>query len=166
MYRGIGDAPAYALVRDHFRLLHDVIAEHRGAIVKTIGDAVMAVFSYITDALRAVYKMHLELARIGNAPNRTPLALKSGLHIGPCLAVNANERLDYFGTTVNLAARLVDCCSGGDLTVSDEFYSRPETQRFAVENALTGNAAEMQFRGFETPTKVWRIDILASRKTS
>jgi hypothetical protein len=53
MYRGIGDAPAYALVRDHFRLLHDVIAEHRGGIVKTIGDAVMAVFSDTTDALRA-----------------------------------------------------------------------------------------------------------------
>src|SRR5215212_6331625 len=100
MYRGIGDAPAYALVRDHFRLLHDVIAEHHGGIVKTIGDAVMAVFSDTTDALRSVRKMHLELARIGAAPDRTPLILKSGLHAGPCLAVNANERLDYFGTTV------------------------------------------------------------------
>ena len=160
MYRGIGDAPAYALVRDHFRLLHDIIAEHRGGIVKTIGDAVMAVFSNATDALHAVYKMHVELARIGSAPNQTRLTLKSGLHIGPCLAVNANERLDYFGTTVNLAARLVDCCSGGDLAVSDEFYSRAETQRFVAENRLTGEATEMRFRGFEVPTKVWKIDLL------
>jgi class 3 adenylate cyclase len=160
MYRGIGDAPAYAVVRDHFQLLHEVIGEHHGGIVKTIGDAVMAVFSSTTDALQAVRKMHVELAKVGSEPNQTPLTLKSSLHAGPCLAVNANERLDYFGTTVNLAARLVDCCQGGDLAVSDDFYSRPETQGFLAENGLSGATTEIHFRGFETPTKVWKIAVL------
>src|SRR4029079_3179976 len=136
------------------------VRENRGAIVKTIGDAVMAVFSEARGALSAVEQMHREIRSLTAPPKQPALKLKSSLHLGPCLAVNANERLDYFGTTVNLAARLVDCCSGGDLAVSDDFYSRPETQRFLAENVLHGDAAEMRFRGFELSTKVWKIDVL------
>jgi class 3 adenylate cyclase len=61
---------------------------------------------------------------------------------------------------VNLAARLVDCCQGGDLAVSDDFYSRPETERFLTEHGLKGDVTEIRFRGFETPTKVWKIEVL------
>jgi adenylate cyclase len=157
MYCGIGDAPAYALVRDHFHLLRDAIQEHRGGIVKTIGDAVMAVFSNAGDALRAVLKMHAAMRQVLAPPGQPALLLKSSLHLGPCLAVNANDRLDYFGTTVNLAARLVGCCEGGDLAVSDEFFRRPETQSFFQENQLPAVPLEMQFRGFDSPAKVWRI---------
>ena len=163
MYCGIGDASAYALVRDHFRLLHDIIAEHHGSIVKTIGDAVMGSFSDPSEALGAVRKMHLELSRSRSSSTERPqLKLKSSLHIGPCLAVNANDRLDYFGTTVNLAARLVDCCQGGDLTLSDEFYHRPETQHFVRSHDLSAEPAEFRFRGFDLPSRVWRIRILDS----
>ena len=102
--------------------------------------------------------MHLELARL---PNADPvLLLKSSLHIGPCLAVNANDRLDYFGTTVNLAARLVSCCRGGDLTISDDFFRRTEVQAFLQDQGLRAESSEMRFRGFDSPAKVWRIDLL------
>ena len=37
---------------------------------------------------------------------RCDIAIKLGLHKGPCIAVTLNERLDYFGGTVNMAARL------------------------------------------------------------
>jgi len=168
IYCGIGDASAYALVRDHFRLLHDIIAEHHGSIVKTIGDAVMGCFSNPGEALGAVRKMHLELSR-GNSssavPDRPQLKLKSSLHIGSCLAVNANDRLDYFGTTVNLAARLVDCCQGGDLTLSDEFYRRPEARDFIHSHNFSAEPAELQLRRFAVPARVWRIGIVDSRNS-
>jgi adenylate cyclase len=157
MYCGIGDAPAYALVREHFGILRDTIAAHHGSIVKTIGDAVMAVFTRVTEALEAVRQMHESLAARGPG---LPLQLKSGMHLGPCLAVNANDRLDYFGTTINLAARLVDRSSGGDLVVSDEFFQRPETQKYL---AIIGHAAEsssVQFRGFTDAVKVWKIPMI------
>jgi adenylate cyclase len=159
MYCGIGDAPAYALVRDHFATLRGAIAEHHGAIVKTIGDAVMACFSNAGEALTAVRRMHLDLKETLNTPGRPVLRLKSSLHIGPCLAVNANDRLDYFGTTVNLAARLVDCCEGGDLTISDDFFMRSETKEFLREYGFSAVSMETRFRGFDSPTKVWRISI-------
>ena len=160
MYNGIGDAPAYALVRDHFRILCDAIGQHHGAVVKTIGDAVMAVFSQVEDALRAVELMHQQLARAKLGPEQGALlVLKSGLHLGPCLAVNANEKLDYFGTTINFAARLVDLSQGGDLMLSGELYHRPETVKFLAERGWVMEPLEVTFRGFKTPHQVWRMTL-------
>ncbi len=161
MYCGIGDTSAYVLVRDHFMVLYEAIRNNHGGIVKTIGDAVMAVFSRVDEALLAVRQMHEGLSRsrpkISNAP---PLLLKSALHLGPCLAVNANDKLDYFGTAVNLAARLVDRSQGGDLVVSDEFYQRVETQEFLRSSSRMAEVSEVTFRGFNEPQKVWRVPIL------
>ena len=85
------------------------------------------------------------------------LILKSSLHVGPCLAVNANDKLDFFGTTINLAARLVDCCQGDDLTISDELCQRPETAKFLKSLRKPATPSEVRFRGFDQPLKVWRI---------
>jgi class 3 adenylate cyclase len=157
MYCGIGDAPAYALVREHFGILQEAIAANHGSIVKTIGDAVMAVFTRIPEALAAVQQMHEGLAARGES---LPLQLKSALHLGSCLAVNANDRLDYFGTTINLAARLVDRSTGGDLAVSDEFFGRPDTQNFLRARGVGAEASSVQFRGFTEAVKVWKIPIV------
>jgi len=89
-----------------------------------------------------------------------PLILKASLHVGPCLAVNANDKLDYFGTTVNLAARIVECCDGGDLAVSDEFFQRPETTRFLQAREPAPQLAEIQHRGFDALHRVWKIRML------
>ncbi len=156
MYHGLGDAPAYARVRDHFTILSGVVAAHRGTVVKTIGDAVMATFSRVDEALAAVREMHRAL---GATHDRgvEPLVLKSSLHVGPCLAVNANERLDFFGTTINLAARMVGCCEGGDLAVSDELFRRPEMAAFLPACPAPPEPSEVRFRGFEEPHLVWRL---------
>src|SRR4030095_4792553 len=88
------------------------------------------------------------------------LSLKSSLHLGPCLAVNANDKLDFFGTTINLAARMVTCCKGGDLTLSDELYQRSETANFLCALGKSALSSEVTFRGFEKPHKVWRVPIV------
>ena len=159
MYSSIGDAPAYALVRDHFKILHDVVAAQHGSVVKTIGDAIMAVFSNLPEALAATREMHEQLSRV-NPKENARLQLKSGLHSGSCLAVNANDKLDFFGSTINLAARLVGHCSGDDLVLTDEIYQRAETQKFLGEIGQTGISGEEKFTGFPNPVKVWRIPVL------
>ena len=156
MYHGLGDAPAYALVRDHFSVLADATRTHRGTVVKTIGDAVMATFSRVDEALAAARRMHAEIPAMRTADG-VPLTLKSSLHVGPCLAVNANDRLDFFGTTINLAARMVECSRGGDLVVSDELFQRPEMRAFLEAAPASPEPLEVRFRGFDAPHRVWRI---------
>jgi len=159
LYHAMGDARAYTLVRNHFEVLTKVIASQHGAVVKTIGDAVMATFSRVDDALEAV-RQAFEQLPAANPGLAAPLVLKSSLHVGPCLAVNANDKLDFFGTTVNLAARMVECCDGGDLAVSDELFQRPETARFLQGREPTPKLAEMRYRGFDAPHRVWKIRFL------
>jgi class 3 adenylate cyclase len=159
MYHDLGDPRAYALVRNHFSVLVEAVRAHHGTVVKTIGDAVMAAFYRVDEALAAVRQMHQKLPAANPNP-AAPLVLKSSLHIGPCLVVNANEKLDLFGTTINLAARLVDCCHGGDLTVSDDLFHRPETAVFVRTLATPPEKAEVKFRGFDAPHQVWRLQVL------
>src|SRR6202035_2460272 len=94
------------LVREHFHVLYDVVRAEAGAVVKTIGDAVMATFTTPDRALAAALRMRQEMARINAERRNEDLLLKIGIHEGPCLAVTLNNSQDYFGHTVNVAARV------------------------------------------------------------
>jgi class 3 adenylate cyclase len=158
LYREIGDATAFGRVMNHFDVLKQAIAEHDGALVKTIGDAVMAVFRRPANALRAMMDAQQRLA---NPPDgMLPLTLKAGMHAGPCIAVTLNDRLDYFGSTVNLAARLEGQSTGDDVVVSSAVYSDPEVRELLGEsgNALAGTRFEIPLKGFdEERFELWRI---------
>ncbi len=106
LYERVGDLAAYDLVRDHFRALNEAVGAEGGAVVKTIGDAVMATFPSPERGLRAALRMREAIADLNAARGAEDLLVKIGLHEGPCLAVTLNERLDYFGQTVNVAARV------------------------------------------------------------
>jgi class 3 adenylate cyclase len=151
LYRQIGDAPAFGRVMSHFDVLRTAIANEEGAIVKTMGDSVMAAFRHPAAALRAV------LAAQRAIPE--PLQIKAGIHHGPCIAVTLNERLDYFGTTVNLAARLVHLASGGDVIISEAVANDPEVAAWLRQqaNALHVEAFEAPLKGFETPFVLRRL---------
>ena len=64
LYERVGDLVAYDLVRQHFHVLHEIVAAEAGAVVKTIGDAVMATFSTPDRALAAALRMREEMTRI------------------------------------------------------------------------------------------------------
>jgi adenylate cyclase len=158
MYHDLGDAAAYARVRDHFGVVIAAIQARHGGVVKTIGDAVMAVFSRAEDGFAAADAMFKGIDTANRAgPDRLQLVLKAGLHAGPCLAVNANDRLDYFGTTINLAARLVDCSRGGELAVSDDVFARASVRGWLGGRLLTAEPGQIVPRGFTGPVMFWRI---------
>src|SRR5262245_47048179 len=85
LYREIGDATAFGRVMNHFDVLKKTINDHEGAIVKTIGDAVMAVFRSPAAALLAMVEAQQLLSSPGDGS--MPLTLKAGIHSGPCIAV-------------------------------------------------------------------------------
>jgi class 3 adenylate cyclase len=158
MYHDLGDARAYAQVRNHFSVLNDAIRKNHGGMVKTIGDAVMAAFSNPGDAFAAAAAMFAGITEANRqSPERQQLVLKAGLHVGPCLAVNANDRLDYFGTAVNLAARLADYSRGGELTVSDEIYLRAEVRQRFDKQLSAAQPNQFVPRGFSQPVSIWLV---------
>jgi len=122
LYDRLGDAAAYRLVRAHFELLEGIIEARGGAVVKTIGDAVMAAFPDGEAALAAAVDCQRGwpgfLEGLGHRPRETRLRI--GVHAGPCYAVEANGVLDYFGQTVNTAARVEASASGGEIAITEE----------------------------------------------
>lgn len=106
LYERVGDLVAFDLVREHFQALHEIVALEGGAVVKTIGDAVMATFATPDRALAAALRMRQAMQALNDTRGREDLSLKIGIHEGPCLAVSLNERQDYFGQTVNIASRV------------------------------------------------------------
>lgn len=158
MYREIGDAPAFGLVMNHFDILRAAIDAEQGAIVKTIGDAVMAVFRRPIAALRAIQKAQEQLA---NPPEGIrPLQLKAAAHTGHSIAVTLNERLDYFGTTINIASRLEKFARANEIVISDHLYHDPEVQEF-LQNAtdkLDIESFDEMLKGFDNENfHLWRI---------
>jgi len=137
-------------------VLKKVIADEDGALVKTIGDAVMAIFRQPVNALKAMLAAQEMLA----APQGdiAPLTLKAGIHEGPCIAVTLNERLDYFGSTVNMAARLESLSTGEDVVISHAIYDDAEVREFIRTQKLQASAFEITLKGFdEERFALWRV---------
>ncbi len=156
LYGRVGDIPAFNLVRDHFAYLTEKIRDNNGAIVKTIGDAVMASFADPADGLRAALAVQRGVAGFNADHGAGGVVIKIGLHAGPCVAVRLNERLDYFGATVNMAARLEGQSQGGDIVLSKDFAADPEVA--ALLAPLKPATARARLRGIDTPVAFLRID--------
>ena len=157
LYRKIGDAPAFGRVREHFDILEKSIAFEGGSIVKTMGDSVMATFRHPIHALRAVWNAQTEIAERGEPM----LWLKVGMHKGPCIVVNLNDRLDYFGSTVNIAARLPAFSQGGELVLTEEINDDPEIRQFLAENIKPGSLSPFtgNVKGFDEPFTMWKLRV-------
>jgi class 3 adenylate cyclase len=158
MYREIGDATAFGRVMNHFDVLKQVITDEDGALVKTIGDAVMAVFRSPAGAVRAM--LHVQQRLASPPAGMQPLRLKAGLHTGPCIAVTLNDRLDYFGSTVNMAARLEGQSTGDDVVISSAVYSDPQVRDLLgdPDEGFSATRFEMPLKGFdEEQFELWRI---------
>ncbi len=127
-----------------------------GSIIKTMGDSIMAAFIHPASALKAITSAQKTLNARGQG-----MWLKIGIHHGPCIAVNLNERLDYFGSTVNLAARLPHFSNGGEVIFSQSVRDDPETNQFLEKNTSPDSVTRFQaeIKGYEEMFPLWRMKI-------
>jgi class 3 adenylate cyclase len=152
LYERVGDLVAFDLVREHFRTLNEIVATEGGAVVKTIGDAVMATFLTPDHAVAAALRMREAMRTLNDTHGREDLLLKIGIHEGPCLAVNLNERQDYFGQTVNIASRVQGLAQTRSILATAAVINNPKSAEvlsndgqklLAQSHPLRGVAAEM-----------------------
>ena len=152
LYDRVGDLVAYDLVRAHFRVLNEIVAAEAGAVVKTIGDAVMATFPTPERALAAALRMRASVRGI-----KDDLIIKIGLHEGPCLAVTLNDRLDYFGQTVNIAARVQGLADSQAILATKPVIENPRVCKLLEESKLAPEAKQAALRGVADKMTIYQI---------
>lgn len=155
LYERLGDLNAYALVREHFALLEAAAHQHAGSIVKTIGDAVMAAFSRPADCVAAALYILQIIGRFNREHGQPAIILKMGAHCGPSIAVTLNQNLDYFGQTVNIAARVQSFADAGEICVTEALYTAPGVRELVTR--LDVEEFDAPLRGIEGSARVYRI---------
>ncbi len=157
LYERVGDLVAYDLVRQHFHILYEVVAAEAGAVVKTIGDAVMATFQSPDRALAAALRMREEMTRINAERHNEDLLLKIGIHEGPCLAVTLNNSQDYFGQTVNMAARVQGLASSRAIFVTKSVVEDEKAAQILETSGLHPMMQRAALRGIADEPTVYEI---------
>lgn len=157
LYERVGDLAAFDLVRAHFHALLEIIASEKGAVVKTIGDAVMATFIRPEHALQAGLRMRSAMKELNRKRGTDDLIVKIGLHEGPCLAVMLNERQDYFGQTVNVAARVQNLSTNQEIHLTQPVIGAPEVAAIIAREAIRPIRKEAALRGIADKMVVYEI---------
>lgn len=156
LYDREGDLAAYRLVQDHFAALKQVVRSHSGAVIKTMGDAVMAAFPNGQDGTAAAIAMMAAMRDLDGGRHSNDVGLKVGLHAGPALAINAGQSLDYFGQTVNIAARVQGLADAGEICLTSALNENDEVPALLSQSGYSGRSEFAQLKGVSTEEQIFR----------
>ena len=157
LYDRVGDLAAFDLVRSHFTELLSAVSAEGGAVVKTIGDAVMATFPSSDRAMRAAIRMREAMRRINAARGSEDLALNIGLHEGPCLAVMLDDRQDYFGLSVNVASRVQGLADPTAILATRTIVGGPKVAGLIDQAGYAATSKTLSLRGVSEAFEIYEI---------
>src|SRR6195952_3848710 len=157
LYERVGDLAAFDLVRAHFHALLEIISSEKGAVVKTIGDAVMATFNRPEQALSAGLRIRGAMDKLNVERGTNDLLVKIGIHEGACLAVMLNERQDYFGQTVNIAARVQGQATSQAINAPHRVVNSPAVMELLRKAGLTPTEKSVELRGIADKVVIYEI---------
>jgi class 3 adenylate cyclase len=157
LYERVGDLVAFDLVRAHFQVLNEIVAAEAGAVVKTIGDAVMATFPTPDRAVAAALRMRDAMRRFNEQRGHQDLLLKIGIHEGSCLAVTLNDRQDYFGQTVNIASRVQGLAVSRSIYATGAVVEDPLAARLLDAAGLEPMPQRRSLKGISDDLTIYEI---------
>jgi class 3 adenylate cyclase len=159
LFERVGDADACEIVREHFEFLKSIVFDHNGMVVKTTGDGVLAAFRSWVNAVRSALAVQTNIANFnrthaaGDADRR--VGIKLGVHAGCSVKLELQNGFDYFGSTVNLAARLRSESRHGDVVLSDVVAEHPGVRLLLA--ARPTREESLPLRGFDRPIRLVRV---------
>ncbi len=159
LYDREGDLAAYRLVQDHFAALKQVVQNHSGAVIKTMGDAVMAAFPSGNDGTAAAIAMMAAMQDLAGSRRHDDVGLKVGLHAGPALAINAGQTLDYFGQTVNIAARVQGLADAGEICLTRALNDNHDVPALLAQSGFHGRPELARLKGVSAQEQIFRYRI-------
>lgn len=164
LYQDLGDVEAIGLIQQHFDILRTGVENNYGSVIKTIGDAVMAVFYKPKDALAAADEI-IQQMKAFNQQNSSDLIIKLGLHSGSAFAITYDQKIDYFGTTINFCSRLEKLTGNADLVVTDHFRNLNEVDEYITKTKAKSEPFAEPIKGiYKEPTKLHRIQFSRNHK--
>ena len=156
MYERVGDLVAFDLVSAHFQVLHEIVADEgrrreddRRRSDGDLPHARPGAGGGLADARGD--------ARDERQARPEDLLLKIGIHEGPCLAVTFNERQDYFGQTVNIAARVQGLAQSRAIFVTRPVIDAPAVAAILRREAITPIQKQAALRGIADKIVVYEI---------
>lgn len=158
MYESLGDPQAFKIVKEHFDVLEKEIENHNGVIVKTIGDAIMASFGKTHEAIGAAiavqkqFDIFNEKLKLNNG-----VSIRIGINVGPALVVTLNNRLDYFGTMVNVAARVESLGDGKEIIITKEVFDDLGVRHELLSKAKSVEPFTARLKGISDAQKVVKV---------
>ncbi|MGE4218240.1 MAG: adenylate/guanylate cyclase domain-containing protein [Alphaproteobacteria bacterium] len=143
-----GDARGMEVVRDHNRVVREALTMHGGKEVKHTGDGIMAVFSVVASAVEAAIRMQTDMARFNAAQPDKAFQI--------CIGINAGEPIreggDFFGTPVQLAARVLAVAEAGEIAVSSIVRDLCAGKSFDFEPL-----GDFELKGFKEPVSIYKV---------
>jgi eukaryotic-like serine/threonine-protein kinase len=155
LYEGLGDAGAFGVLHDHFQRLGDAIREGGGAVVKTVGEGVLAAFSDVIAAVRTALELRYCL---GGSEATRGLRLRVGVHRGTTLAATLNDHLDYFGATPREALAILPYARCNELVLTQTVAADPEVAAILQARGIEG---EVVATGLACQPRLIRIGLHA-----
>ena len=143
----LGDAAWRELLREHERITRRLLEQHRGAEIKTIGDAFMASFGSVTKAVECAVALQKAFEE-RNASADEAVQVRIGVNAGEPIA----EGRDLFGTAVTMASRIAGTAAGGEIVVSNVVRELAAGKGF-----LFADRGEFVAKGFEEPVRVYEV---------
>ncbi len=158
LYSSIGDLKAYTLVKSHFDVLFEQIVTNSGGVIKTIGDAVMAVFQNTVTPLETAFKIkHAVNHLLEKEVQEHEFGVRIGLSTGPALIVNMNNTLDLFGTTINLAARVVSLSDAKTVSATKNFIKDAQIQLLISQDDFSVTTLKEKLKGIPGESDIYLL---------
>lgn len=158
LYRDLGDAKSFNMIRGFMKEVFRIIEDNRGIVIKTMGDGAMFAFNQPLDALEA----SLAMQRLSEESKG--LRLRVALNYGECIAVNFDYKIDYFGHTVNIASKLLAGSDPSDLVIAKRCLDMDEVKAYLKENGIVFEECEVSVQSLEASIPALRIHAHSNAK--
>jgi class 3 adenylate cyclase len=150
LYEKLGDTAALQAVDRCLKRIERAVSGHRGRVVKTIGDELMAVFTLADEAFQAASEMQQSVSDLPPVAG-IKLAIRVGFQHGPVIGAcgtDDDQGGDVFGDCVNMAARLAGLAKPGQVLISHQTQlalSKPlqMSTRDLAHMSVKGKSGEM-----------------------
>lgn len=144
MMRRLGDERGREVLREHERITREVLKEHGGAEVKTMGDGFMASFTSVTRSMDCAIALQRAFSMHGGEPLRVRVGLNAGEPI--------EEDGDLFGSTVIMASRVCALAASGEILIPE-----PLRHLLSGKSYVYADRGETLLKGFEDAVRLYEV---------